>query len=62
VIKDIVNPIQILSDIEQVSTNILHTVVMTKNKRVLAWGRACNFSNRLQGNYTNPVDITEEFG
>jgi hypothetical protein len=39
----------------------MHTVVLTKNNRVLAWGRLNYFSDILNGFTQVPKDVTEEF-
>jgi hypothetical protein len=57
-VLDVVNPISIMDSVESVSTNVMHTVVLTKDKRVLAWGRASYFSNKLKGFIQTPTDIT----
>lgn len=50
-----------MSEVESVSTNIMHTVVLTKKKRVLAWGRATYFSDKVNGFVQTPIDVTDEF-
>jgi alpha-tubulin suppressor-like RCC1 family protein len=58
---DIVNPIEVMSKVETVSTNREHTVVMMKDRRILGWGKGGHFSRKLTDNFSKPVDLTEEY-
>lgn len=59
---DIVNPIQICSNIERLTVGYDHCVANTKDGRLLAWGNASAFSKRVKAFATTPIDITEEYG
>ena len=39
----------------------MHTVILTKKKRVLGWGRNNYFSDKLNGFTQTPIDVTDEF-
>lgn len=60
-IEDIVNPVDIMGNIDFVSSNKEHTIVRTKGNKMLAWGNAHYFSNKLEGYFDKPVDITAEY-
>jgi alpha-tubulin suppressor-like RCC1 family protein len=58
VIKDFANPIVVTAGIESVTAGAEHTVAITKDKRVLAWGNARAFSNTSVGFARRPMDVT----
>lgn len=49
-----------MKDVESVSTNKDHTIVMKKDGQVLAWGLGQLFSNHLRGPIEKPINMTDE--
>jgi len=39
-----------------------HSVAITKDKKILAWGNGKHFSNIHTHFYNKPMDVTEEYG
>lgn len=58
---DIVIPTCVMTQVETVSTSFHHTIVKTKKGRILGWGKASLFSNKISGYHDKPVDVTDEY-
>lgn len=49
-----------MKNISFVSANYSHTIAITTDNRVLAWGNSDNFSDGDQKFMINPIDITSQ--
>lgn len=51
-----------MKDITFISTNYSHTIAITIDNRILAWGNSDNFSDGDHKFMMNPIDITSQLG
>ena len=59
-VYDIINPIELMKNIEYVTTNINHTIVVTKDQQIWGWGIGEYLSNKLYKDVEKPINLTEE--
>jgi hypothetical protein len=58
IVIDIVNPIELMKDIEFVSAGFDHVVAFTKDRRIIGWGNVSSFSRKELKFAWLPLDIT----
>ena len=59
-VYDIINPIELMKNIEYVTTNTNHTIVVTKDQQIWGWGIGEYFSNNFYHDAEKPINLTQE--